>query len=278
VGEAVNPEAWRWLRENIGRDSGGDVPGGVPMVDTWWQSETGATVLSPRQADAAFKPGCATRALPGLATAIVDDDGAPVPAGEQGFIVVTETGPAMARTVWGNPQRYLDSYWRKYAEQGWFLAGDGAKSDADGDTWILGRVDDVLNVSGHRLSTIEIESALVSHPAVVEAGVCPVADPTTGHAVAAFVVVNESVVEQSRNHNERSRDLADALRAHVAKEIGPIAKPRDIIVVPDVPKTRSGKIMRRLLTQLFEGSTLGDTTSLQNEPCIAEIEKVLAAR
>ncbi|WP_430298355.1 acetate--CoA ligase [Sinomonas sp. B1-1] len=281
VGEAVNPEAWRWLRENIGRDSGGDVPGGVPMVDTWWQSETGATVLSPRQTDAAFKPGCATRALPGLSTAIVDDDGAPVPAGVQGFIVVTETGPAMARTVWGNPQRYLDSYWRKYAEQGWFLAGDGAKSDSDGDTWILGRVDDVLNVSGHRLSTIEIESALVSHPAVVEAGVCPVADPTTGHAVAAFVVVNpdavQTLVERSRSHDPE-QVLADALRAHVAKEIGPIAKPRDVVVVPDVPKTRSGKIMRRLLTQLFEGSTLGDTTSLQNEPCIAEIEKVLAAR
>lgn len=263
VGEAVNPEAWRWLRTHVGR-------GEVPMVDTWWQSETGATVLSPRQTDAAFKPGCATRALPGLATAIVDDAGTPVAPGVQGNIVVTATGPAMARTVWGNPQRYLDSYWRTYAEQGWFLAGDGAKYDADGDTWILGRTDDVLNVSGHRLSTIEIESALVSHPAVVEAGVCPVADAVTGHAVAAFVVVNPEAVAALPG------TLDDALRAHVTKEIGPIAKPRDIVVVPDVPKTRSGKIMRRLLTQLFEGSTLGDTTSLQNEPCIAEIEKVLA--
>ncbi|GAB3270499.1 acetate--CoA ligase [Sinomonas notoginsengisoli] len=272
VGEAVNPEAWRWLRTHLGRSSGGDVDGGVPMVDTWWQSETGATVLSPRQTDASFKPGCASRALPGLATAIVDDDGAPVPRGVQGNIVVTETGPAMARTVWGNPQRYLDSYWRKYAEQGWFLAGDGAKYDADGDTWILGRTDDVLNVSGHRLSTIEIESALVSHPAVIEAGVCPVEDAVTGHAVAAFVVVNQDAVVGL------DAELADALRAHIAKEIGPIAKPRDVVVVPDVPKTRSGKIMRRLLTQLFEGTTLGDTTSLQNEPCIAEIEKVLAAR
>ncbi|GHG43023.1 acetyl-coenzyme A synthetase [Sinomonas cellulolyticus] len=265
VGEAVNPEAWRWLRSTVGR-------GEVPMVDTWWQSETGATVLSPRQADTAFKPGCATRALPGLATAIVDDDGAPVAPGVQGNIVVTATGPAMARTVWGNPQRYLDSYWRKYAERGWFLAGDGARYDADGDTWILGRTDDVLNVSGHRLSTIEIESALVSHPAVVEAGVCPVTDAVTGHAVAAFVVVNPAAVAALPG------TLDEALRAHVAKEIGPIAKPRDIVVVPDVPKTRSGKIMRRLLTQLFEGTALGDTTSLQNEPCIAEIEKVLADR
>jgi acetyl-CoA synthetase len=267
VGEAVNPEAWRWLRSNIGR-------GEVPMVDTWWQSETGATVLSPRQADAAFKPGCATRALPGLATAIVDDDGARVAPGVQGNIVVTATGPAMARTVWGNPQRYLDSYWRTYAEQGWFLAGDGAKYDADGDTWILGRTDDVLNISGHRLSTIEIESALVSHPAVVEAGVCPVADAVTGHAAAAFVVVNPEAAAAV----ERRGDLAGQLRAHVAREIGPIAKPREIVVVPDVPKTRSGKIMRRLLTQLFEGTPLGDTTSLQNEPCVAEIAQVMEAR
>jgi acetyl-CoA synthetase len=239
------------------------------MVDTWWQTETGATVLSPRPTDASFKPGCATRALPGLGTDIVDDYGNRVPPGVQGNIVVTESGPAMARTVWGDPRRYLDSYWRKYAGQGWFLAGDGAKFDDDGDIWILGRVDDVLNVSGHRLSTIEIESALVSHPAVVEAGVCPVADPKTGHAIAAFVVLTAGA---------EADGVAAALRTHVAKEIGPIAKPRDVVVVPDVPKTRSGKIMRRLLTQLFEGAPLGDTTSLQNEPCIVEIEKVLAAR
>ena len=271
VGEAVNPEAWRWLRGNFGRDSGGN----VPMVDTWWQSETGATVLSPRPTDASFKPGCATRALPGLATDIVDDDGVPVPPGIQGNIVLTESGPAMARTVWGNPRRYLDSYWRKYAAQGWFLAGDGAKFDDDGDIWILGRTDDVLNVSGHRMSTIEIESALVSHPAVVEAGVCPVADAKTGHAIAAFVVLT---AEAAGRAGADKAELAATLRAHVAKEIGPIAKPRDVVVVPDVPKTRSGKIMRRLLTQLFDGTQLGDTTSLQNEPCIAEIEKVLAGR
>ncbi|CEA07017.1 Acetyl-coenzyme A synthetase [Arthrobacter saudimassiliensis] len=262
VGEAVNPEAWRWLRQNLGR-------GEVPMVDTWWQSETGATILSPRPTDADFKPGCATRALPGVSTRIVDEAGATVPANTQGFIVVDRIGPAMARTVWGNPQRYLDSYWRAYAEQGWFLAGDGAKYDDDGDTWILGRVDDVLNVSGHRLSTIEIESALVSHPWVIEAGVCPAADPLTGHAVVAFVVLSEDAEPEN---------ATAVLRAHVAKLIGPIAKPAAVVPVPDVPKTRSGKIMRRLLTQLFEGSTLGDTTSLQNEPCIPAIARICASR
>ncbi len=262
VGEAVNPEAWRWFRENIGA-------GTAPVVDTWWQSETGATILSPAPTDSEFKPGCAARPLPGVGTRIVDAAGNTVPAGIQGFIVVDAPGPAIARTVWGNPQRYFDSYWRQYAEQGWFLAGDGAKYDDDGDIWILGRVDDTLNVSGHLLSTIEIESALVSHPDVVEAGVCPVADPKTGHAIVAFVVLKESAT---------TSDVHGVLKAHVAKAIGPIAKPRDVVVVPDVPKTRSGKIMRRLLTQLFEGTTLGDTTSLQNEPAIADIQHVLRER
>jgi len=264
VGEAVNPEAWRWLRQNLGR-------GEVPVIDTWWQSETGATILSPRQTDAAFKPGCASRALPGVSTRIVDEDGNSVPPNVQGFIVVDRTGPSMARTCWGDPQRYLSSYWRQYAQQGWFLAGDGARKDDDGDTWILGRVDDVLNVSGHRLSTIEIESALVSHPWVVEAGVCPVADPKTGHAIAAFVVLTEAAAKDAD-------EVTKELRNHVAKEIGPIAKPAAVVVVPDVPKTRSGKIMRRLLTQLFEGTTLGDTTSLQNEPCIPAIHAACESR
>ncbi|WP_354247735.1 acetate--CoA ligase [Arthrobacter sp. UYEF20] len=262
VGEAVNPEAWRWFRKNIGA-------GTAPVVDTWWQSETGATILSPAPTDTEFKPGCASRPLPGVGTRIVDDAGNTVPPGVQGFIVVDAPGPAIARTVWGNPQRYFDSYWRKYAEQGWFLAGDGAKYDDDGDIWILGRVDDTLNVSGHLLSTIEIESALVSHPDVVEAGVCPVADPKTGHAIVAFVVLKRTAGADG---------IQDRLKAHVAREIGPIAKPRDVVVVPDVPKTRSGKIMRRLLTQLFEGTTLGDTTSLQNEPSIAAIQDVLRTR
>ncbi|WP_105032508.1 acetate--CoA ligase [Arthrobacter ruber] len=263
VGEAVNPEAWRWFRRNLGRDE-------VPVVDTWWQSETGATVLSPSPTDADFKPGCAARALPGVGTRIVDEDGRTVPPGVQGLIVVDRHGPAMARTVWGNPQRYLDSYWRKFAVHGWFLAGDGARYDDDGDTWILGRVDDVINVSGHRLSTIEIESALVAHPLVTEAGVCPISDPLTGHAIAAFVVLGAG--------SGPGGDVTATLRAHVAEVIGPIARPSAVVVVPDVPKTRSGKIMRRLLTQLYEGAPLGDTTSLQNEACIPGIQGVLAAR
>ncbi|MFC8410953.1 acetate--CoA ligase [Arthrobacter sp. NPDC057259] len=263
VGEAVNPEAWRWFRDNVGA-------GTAPVVDTWWQSETGATILSPAPTDTAFKPGCAARPLPGVGARIVDGAGAPVPPGVQGFIVVDAPGPAIARTVWGNPRRYYDSYWRQYSEQGWFLAGDGAKYDDDGDIWILGRVDDTLNVSGHLLSTIEIESALVSHPDVVEAGVCPVPDPKTGHAVVAFVVPKGGAADRAPSIEE--------LRNHVATAIGPIAKPRDVVVVPDVPKTRSGKIMRRLLTQLFEGTELGDTTSLQNEPSIAGIQQALRER
>ena len=273
VGEAVNPEAWKWLRTQVGRNT----PEGVPMVDTWWQSETGSTVLSPRPTDTSFKGGSVSRPLPGLAVDIVDDAGAAVPADTQGNIVVTKTGPSMARTVWGNPERYFTSYWEKYAAQGWFLAGDGARFDADGDIWILGRTDDVINISGHRLSTIEIESALVSHPAVVEAGVCPTLDAKTGHAATAFVVpLDKSLI--SGASAEAVAAAAAELREHVSKQIGPIAKPREIVFVPDVPKTRSGKIMRRLLTQLFEGTTLGDTTSLQNEPCIAEIKGICAAR
>ncbi|MCT2090326.1 acetate--CoA ligase [Micrococcus terreus] len=274
VGEAVNPEAWTWARTQIGRDALTCGGAGVPMVDTWWQSETGATVLSPRPTDTRFKPGCGSRPLPGVETAVVDDDGRPVPQGQQGYIVVTRTGPAMARTVWGDPERYYTSYWEKYADRGWFLAGDGAKTDEDGDIWILGRIDDVINISGHRLSTIEIESALVAHPAVVEAGVCPVPDAKTGHAAVAFVVVREDALPQGADHTE----LTEALRGHVGRVIGPVAKPRDVVVVPDVPKTRSGKIMRRLLTQLYEGSTLGDTTSLQNEPCVAQIAEVMTGR
>ncbi|WP_413544285.1 AMP-binding protein [Citricoccus nitrophenolicus] len=287
VGEAVNPEAWTWARTQIGRnrldaldarlqaetrDAGARVPRdgsvGVPMVDTWWQSETGATILSPRQTDARFKPGCGSRPLPGVDVAVVDETGERVATGLQGKVVVTRTGPAMARTVWGNPRRYFTSYWKDYAEQGWFLAGDGGKYDEDSDLWILGRIDDVINISGHRLSTIEIESALVSHPGVVEAGVCPVPDAKTGHAAVAFVVAREGVGEES----------GEALRQHVGTVIGPVAKPRDVVFVPDVPKTRSGKIMRRLLTQLYEGTALGDTTSLQNEPCVGQIAEVMAAR
>ncbi|GAA3070535.1 MULTISPECIES: acetate--CoA ligase [Actinomycetes] len=284
VGEAVNPEAWTWLRSQLGRATRDDhgAPA-IPMVDTWWQSESGSTVLTPRPEDTGLKPGCVTRAMPGVAVDVVDDAGAPVPAEAQGSIVLTHTGPSMARTVWGDPERYYTSYWQKYADQGWFLAGDGAKRDADGDLWILGRIDDVINISGHRLSTIEIESALVSHPDVVEAGVCPVPDATTGHAAVAFTVLTAAARERlngalTAGDSEAEARLLAELRSHVGSVIGPVAKPRTVIPVPEVPKTRSGKIMRRLLTQLHEDDTLGDTTSLQNEHCVPQIAQICRER
>nr|WP_238385129.1 acetate--CoA ligase [Nesterenkonia muleiensis] len=269
VGEAVNPEAANWLRDTFG---------GVPLVDTWWQSESGSTVLSPRPEAAAFKAGSVAQDMPGWAADVVDDHGTPTPPGVQGNVVVTATGPSMARTVWGNPERYYTSYWEKYAAQGWFLAGDAGQRDAEGDIWILGRIDDAINVSGHLLSTIEIESALVSHPDVVEAGVAPVHDATTGHAAAAFVVLTAAAQERLSRDGTAEPALIESLRAQVAEVIGPVAKPRAVIPVPEVPKTRSGKIMRRLLAQLHEGQPLGDTTSLQNEPCVPEIQRICQTR
>lgn len=280
VGESINPEAWRWLRTHVGG-------GTASFVDTWWQSETGSTVCSPRPHDPQFaapgtfpesaprtavKPGCATRPVPGVSTRVVDERGEAVAPGEQGLIVVDKIGPSMARTVWGNPQRYLDSYWRHFGERGWFLAGDGAKVDEEGDVFILGRVDDVINISGHRLSTIEIESALVSHAAVQEAGVCPVEDELTGHQAVAFVTLSDAGRELT------TEQLHAALCDHVRAEIGPIAKPKDVVAVADIPKTRSGKITRRLLSQLYQGRPLGDRSSLQNEEALAAIERVLANR
>jgi acetyl-CoA synthetase len=264
VGEAINPEAWMWFREQLGASR-------APIVDTWWQSESGSAIVAPLPGVSTLKPGSATRAIPGVTVRIVDESGEQVPNDSGGIIVIDGTWPSMARTVWGNPQRYLDAYWRRFADRGYFLAGDGAKYDADGDIWLLGRIDDVINVSGHRLSTIEIESALVSHPAVGEAGVVGVSDATTGQAIAAFVIPSREVAESERE------ELAAVLRAHVTHEIGPIAKPRDIILVPDLPKTRSGKIMRRLLVDLFEGRPLGDTTSLQDESVPLQIAERLAA-
>ncbi|TDS87587.1 acetate--CoA ligase [Nesterenkonia aurantiaca] len=283
VGEAVNPEAWHWIRREIGRDTTDDAGRpALPMVDTWWQSESGSTVLSPRPEDAGLKPGAATRELPGWGAAVVDEAGHPVAAGTQGNIVLTHTGPSMARTVWGDPERYFTSYWEKYADRGWFLAGDGARKDQDGDIWILGRIDDVINISGHRLSTIEIESALIAHPDVVEAGVCPVFDEMTGHAAVAFTVLSTAARQRLQaaggEGSQAERELLAALRSHVGEVIGPVAKPRTVIPVPEVPKTRSGKIMRRLLTQLHDGQRLGDTTSLQNEPCVPRIQEICQRR
>ena len=254
VGEAINPEAWVWFRRTFGRDE-------APVVDTWWQSETGAAMIAPLPGITTLAPGSATVALPGIDMAVVDDAGVPVEPGRSGTLVARRPWPGMARTVWGDPERYRDSYWSTYAglgeHGGYYVAGDGATIDADGRFWILGRLDDVINVSGHRLSTIEIESSLVAHPAVGEAGVVGVADPLTGQAVAAFVV---DAAAGSASGEE--------LRAQVTRDIGPIAKPRIIVPVPDLPKTRSGKIMRRLLAQLWQGDALGDTTSLQNPGAI----------
>jgi acetyl-CoA synthetase len=273
VGEAINPEAWIWFHNRIGG-------GRAPVVDTWWQSETGAAIVAPLPGATTLKPGSATRALPGLTVKVVDERGDEVPRGSGGYIVIEGPWPAMARTIWGNPERYRDSYWKKFASHGYFLAGDAAACDREGYIWLLGRIDDVINVSGHRLSTIEIESALVAHPEVGEAGVVGVSDPITGQAIAAFIVPSRSVRPADGTSSRRALEveLAGILRGHVTREIGAIAKPRDIIVVPDLPKTRSGKIMRRLLVDLAEGRELGDTTSLQDETVPRQIEQLLGER
>lgn len=275
VGESINPEAWVWFHRAIGR-------GRCPIVDTWWQSETGAAVMCPLPGVSTLKPGSSLGALPGLGVLVVDEHGERVPNGSGGYLVVDRTGPALARTVWGNPERYRDSYWARFASRGYFFSGDGAKYDPDGDIWVLGRVDDVINVSGHRLSTIEIESALVAHPAVGEAGVVGVADATTGQAIAAFVIPSDEAVDRAREDAaywiELGTSLSARLREHVATAIGPIAKPRDVVVVPDLPKTRSGKIMRRLLGDIRDGRALGDVTSLQDDTVPARIARIVAAR
>jgi len=252
VGEPINPEAYIWYRENIGA-------GRVPVVDTWWQTETGQIMISPLPGVTHAKPGSAMKALPGVAADVVDDVGEAVPNGAGGYLVLQRPWPAMLRTLWGDDQRFKDTYWSRYAEQGFYFAGDGAKKDDDGDVWLLGRVDDVMNVSGHRLSTTEIESALVSHPKVAEAAVVGAADETTGQAVCAFVILRESAVDEGGSAPEA---LIEELRRHVQKEIGAIAKPRQVMIVPELPKTRSGKIMRRLLKDVAEHREVGDVTTL----------------
>ncbi len=252
VGEPINPEAYVWYRENIGADS-------VPVVDTWWQTETGQIMISPLPGVTHAKPGSAMKALPGVAAEVVDDVGEAVPNGAGGYLVLQKPWPAMLRTLWGDDERFKDTYWSRYADQGFYFAGDGAKKDDDGDVWLLGRVDDVMNVSGHRLSTTEIESALVSHPKVAEAAVVGAADETTGQAVCAFVILRESAVDEGGSAPDA---LIEELRKHVQKEIGAIAKPRQIMIVPELPKTRSGKIMRRLLKDVAEHREVGDVTTL----------------
>ena len=247
VGEPINPEAWIWYREQIGR-------GECPVVDTWWQTETGAIMISPLPGVTEAKPGSAMRPLPGISADVVDDTATSVPPGGGGYLVLREPWPSMLRTVWGDDQRFLDTYWSRF--DGMYFAGDGAKRDEDGDLWLLGRVDDVMLVSGHNISTTEVESALVSHPKVAEAAVVGATDPTTGQAIVAFVIL--------RGTADASEELVGDLRNHVAKTLGPIAKPRQIMLVPELPKTRSGKIMRRLLRDVAENRSLGDVTTLQD--------------
>ena len=249
VGEPINPEAWMWYRKHIGG-------GSCPVVDTWWQTETGAIMISPLPGVTASKPGSAMRPLPGIGAEVVDDHANAVPNGSGGYLVLTEPWPSMLRGIWGDPERYRETYWSRYS--GMYFAGDGAKKDEDGDIWLLGRVDDVMNVSGHRISTTEVESALVSHHAVAEAAVVGATDATTGQAIVAFVIVRGSVADDKAQGDA----LVQELRQHVAHEIGPIAKPRQILVVPELPKTRSGKIMRRLLRDVAEKRDLGDVTTL----------------
>jgi acetyl-CoA synthetase len=255
VGEPINPEAWMWYREVIGG-------GKAPIVDTWWQTETGAQMIAPLPGVTAAKPGSAQVPLPGIAVDVVDEMGESVPNGHGGFLVIREPWPAMLRGIWGDPERFKDTYWSRFETM--YFAGDGAKKDEDGDVWLLGRVDDVMNVSGHRLSTTEIESALVSHPAVAEAAVVGAADETTGQAVVAFVILRGDAVDTGE-------DIVTELRNHVGKEIGPIAKPKNILVVPELPKTRSGKIMRRLLKDVAEGRDPGDATTLSDPTIMQQI-------
>lgn len=260
VGEPINPEAWTWYRRVIGGAR-------TPVVDTWWQTETGAIMISPLPGVTAAKPGSAQVPLPGIAATVVDDDAQPVPNGAGGYLVLTEPWPSMLRGVWGDEQRFRDTYWSRFP--GIYFAGDGAKKDEDGDIWLLGRVDDVMNVSGHRLSTTEIESALVAHPAVAEAAVVGAADDTTGQAVVAFVILRGDAAADPDT-------VGEDLRAHVAKLIGPIAKPRTVLVVPELPKTRSGKIMRRLLRDVAEHRQVGDATTLADASVMDLIQQGLA--
>ena len=253
VGEPINPEAWMWYHEYIGG-------GSCPIVDTWWQTETGGHMVSPMPGVTTTKPGSACHAIPGVFAELVDDAGNPVERGG-GYLTITRPWPSMLRGIWGDPERYHDTYWSRF--EGRYFAGDGAKIDDDGYLWLLGRVDDVMNVSGHRISTAEVESALVDHPAVAEAAVVGATDATTGQAIIGYVIL--------RGGNEATPELGEEVRGHVATKLGPIARPKAVFLVPDLPKTRSGKIMRRLLRDVAEGRDLGDTTTLADAGVVAEI-------
>ena len=259
VGEPINPEAYVWYREFIGG-------GRVPVVDTWWQTETGSIMISPLPGVTAGKPGAAMKALPGVVADVVDDQGQSVPDGGGGFLVLKEPWPSMLRTIWGDDERYVKTYWSRF--DGLYFAGDGAKKDSDGDLWLLGRVDDVMLVSGHNISTTEVESALVSNSKVAEAAVVGATDPVTGQAIVAFVILRGDGAEGGD-------DLVAELRQHVSRALGPIARPRQIMVVPELPKTRSGKIMRRLLKDVAENRQLGDVTTLTDSTVMDLIQEKL---
>jgi acetyl-CoA synthetase len=262
VGEPINPEAWLWYHEHIGG-------GRCPIVDTWWQTETGAHMINPLPGVTSLKPGSAQTPFPGISAKVVDDEGNELGDDTTGLLVLTEPWPAMLRTIWGDDDRYVDTYWSRFGKDVYF-AGDGAKKDADGDIWLLGRVDDVMNVSGHRISTTEVESSLVAHPTVAEAAVVGASDPTTGQGIVAFVILRG-------NAEDSGDELVQQLRSHVAKDIGPIAKPRQIMVVQELPKTRSGKIMRRLLRDIAENRELGDVTTLTDSSVMNLIKDKLPA-
>ena len=259
VGEPINPEAYVWYRQNIGG-------GRCPVVDTWWQTETGSIMISPLPGVTSDKPGAAMQPLPGITVDVVDDKGQSVPNGGGGFLVIKEPWPSMLRTIWGDDERYVKTYWSRF--DGMYFAGDGAKKDADGDLWLLGRVDDVMLVSGHNISTTEVESALVSHPRVAEAAVVGASDPVSGQAIVAFTILRG-------DGGQEDDDLAAELRNYVAQVLGPIARPRQILVVAELPKTRSGKIMRRLLRDVAENRSLGDVTTLTDSAVMDLIKEQL---
>ena len=264
VGEPINPEAWMWYRRVIGGDR-------CPIVDTWWQTETGAIMVSPLPGVTATKPGSAMGPLPGVSVDVVDGEGVSVGEVGGGFLTLDEPWPAMLRGIWGDEDRYRETYWSRF--EGRYFAGDGAKWDEDHVLWLLGRVDDVMNVSGHRISTTEVESALVSHPKVAEAAVVGAQDPTTGQAIVAFVTVRGTVGDEESSGEAFVKELRD----HVAKEIGPIAKPRQILIAPELPKTRSGKIMRRLLRDVAEHRELGDVTTLADPTVVNAINSQMGS-
>jgi acetyl-CoA synthetase len=261
VGEPINPEAWIWYHKVIGNER-------CPIVDTWWQTETKAIMITPLPGATSTKPGSACTPFPGVSADVVNEQGESVPLGGGGFLVIDRPWPAMLRTIWGDDQRYVDTYWSRFP--GHYTPGDGAKRDDDGYFWLLGRVDDIMLVSGHNISTTEVESALVSHPSVAEAAVVGRKDDLTGQAIAAFVTLRSGI--------EGDEALLSELREHVSSVIGPIAKPKSIVFTNDLPKTRSGKIMRRLLKDIAEERALGDVTTLANEGIVNEIAAAAATK